>query len=66
MNLLQKLYKTCVSVNNNLHWKLNLLLESRIVLDERFKETWVTFFIPDLWKSCELDNFTFKVLQFYV
>ena len=54
---------TCVLVNNNLCWKLFPTLESLTTFDESFKVTSVPFFIPDFnLLSCELDNFTFKVL----
>ena len=43
--------------------KLVLSLEFPIKFDERFKVTSVQFFIPDFnLLSCELDNFTIKVL----
>ena len=52
-----RLLGTCVLVNNNLCEKLVT------IFDERFKFPWVPFFIPDFnLLSCELDNFTFKVL----
>ena len=54
--------ETCVSVDNNSCRKLVSSLESPITFHERFKVTWVPFFIPDFNSfSCELDNFTFKV-----
>ena len=59
----EKFYKTCVSVNKNLCGKLFSSLESPTAFDERFKVTSVPFFVTDLnLLSCELDNFTFKVL----
>ena len=55
--------KTCVLVNSNLHGKLFSSLESPTTFDESFKVTSVSFFIWDFnLLSCELDNFTFKVL----
>ena len=40
-----------------------LILESPTPFDKSFKVTSVPFFIPDFnLLSCELDNFTFKVL----
>ena len=47
MNHLQRLFETCVSVNNNLRRKLISSLEFLINLHERFKVTSVPFFIPD-------------------
>ena len=56
-------FKTIALVNNSLCGKLISLLELPITFDERFKVTSVSFFIPDFnVLSCELDNFTFKVL----
>ena len=40
--------------------KLVSSLQSPTTFDERFKVTSVPFFIPDF--SCELDDFTFKIL----
>ena len=58
-----QIFETCVSVNNNLCGKLVSSLDSQTAFDERFKFTWVPFFIPDFnLLSCELDNFTLKVL----
>ena len=55
--------ETYVSVNNNLYGKSVSSLEFPIKLDERFKLTSVQFFTLDFnLLSCELDNFTFKVL----
>ena len=49
--------------SKNLCGKLASSLELPITFDERFKVTSVLFFIPDFnLLSCELDNFTFKVL----
>ena len=49
--------------NNHLYEKLVSSLELRITFDERFKVTSVQFFIIDFnLLSCELANFTFKVL----
>ena len=55
--------ETYVSVNSNLYGKSVSSLEFPIKLDERFKLTSVQFFALDFnLLSCELDNFTFKVL----
>ena len=55
--------ETCVLANDNLGGKLFSLLESPTTFDEIFKVTLVSFFIPDFnLLSCELDNFTFKML----
>ena len=55
--------ETYVSVNNNLYGKSVSSLEFPVKLDERFKLTSVQFFTLDFnLLSCELDNFTFKVL----
>ena len=60
-------FETCVSVNNNLCGKLVSSLDSPITFDERFKVTYVTFFIPDcILLSCKLDNSTFKVLYWAI
>ena len=56
-------FETCALVNTNLWGKLFSSLESPRTFDESFKVTSVPFFIPDFnLLSCELDNFTFKVL----
>ena len=56
-------FETCVLVNNNLCRKLFSSLESGTTFDEIFKITSVPFYIPDFnLLSCELGNFTFKVL----
>ena len=58
---LQKLYKALVK--NNPCGKLFSSLESPTTFDEIFKVNLVSFFIPDFHLlSCELDNFTFKML----
>ena len=58
-----RIFETWVLVNNNLCEKLVSSLELSMKFDERFKVTLVTFFIADFnFLSCELDNFTFKVL----
>ena len=55
--------ETCVLVDNNLCAKLFSSLESPTTFNESFKVTSLPFFIPDFHLlSCELDNFTFKVL----
>ena len=55
--------ETCVLVTNNLCRKIFSSLESPTTFDEIFKVTSALFFIPDFnLLSCELDNFTFKVL----
>ena len=59
-----RIFGTCVLVNKNLCGKLVLSLELPIKFDEKFKITSVPFFITDFnLLSCELDNFTFKVLH---
>ena len=53
----------CVSVSNNLFWKLDSSLEWSITFDERFKVPSVQFFIPDFnLLDLELEDFTFEVL----
>ena len=52
---LESLEEACVSVNNNLCWKL----EPPTTFDKRFKVTWEPFFILDF-NFCELENFTLK------
>ena len=55
--------ETCVLVKNNLWRKLFSSLESPTTLDEIFKVTSVSFFIPDFnLLSCELEYFTFTEL----
>ena len=55
--------ETSVLVSNNLCEKLVSTLESPTTFDEKFKVTPVPYFIPDFnLLSCELYNFTFKVL----
>ena len=55
--------ETRVLVKSNFCGKLLLSLESLTTIDESFKVTVVSSFIPDFSiLSCELDNFTFKVL----
>ena len=52
-----------VLLNNTLCEKLFSSTESQTTFDEIFKVTSVPFFIPNFnLLSCELDNFTFKVL----
>ena len=67
MNHLKKtlgILETCISISNKLYGKLVSSLEFRIKFHERFKVTSVSFFIPDFnLLSCELNNFTFKVLH---
>ena len=58
-----RIFKTWVLVNNSLCEKLVSSLELSMKFYERFKVILVTFFIADFnFLSCELDNFTFKVL----
>ena len=58
-----RMFETCVLVNNNFYRKLISSLELQIKIDEWFKVTSVPFFISDLTLcSCELDNFSFKML----
>ena len=58
-----QILETYVSVNSTLCGKLFSSLESPVTFDERFKVTSRPFFIPDFnLLSCELDNFTYKVL----
>ena len=60
-------FETCVLLNRNLCGKLFLSLESQTKVDEISKVTSVPFFIPDFnLISCELDNFTFKVLLSHI
>ena len=55
--------ETCVLVSNNLCRKLFSSLELPTTFEEIFKITLAPFFIPDFnLLSCELENFTFKVL----
>ena len=59
--------ETFVLVNDNLCRKLVSSLELRITFEERFEVTSVPFSSPDFnLLSCELDNFTFKVLCFVI
>ena len=56
-------FKTCLSASNNLYGTLALALESSITFHKKFKVTLVPCFIPDFnLLSCELNNFTFKLL----
>ena len=58
-----------VPIENNLSGKLVSSLESPITFVERFKVTLVPFLILDFnLLSCELDDFTFKMLHesFYI
>ena len=58
------MFKTYVSVNNNLCGKLASSLESPIIFGERFNITPVPFFIHGFnLLSYELDSFTFKILD---
>ena len=53
----------CVLVDNNICRKLFAALEPPTTFDEIFKVTSVPCFISDFnLLSCELDNFTFKML----
>ena len=62
-NALQS-FQTYVLVNNNLCRKLYSSLEPPATFDENFKVASVPFFIPDFnLLSCELENFTYKVLH---
>ena len=56
-------FETCLSVSNNLCEKVISYLDLPIIFDNNLKLTPVSFFIAyfDLW-SCELENFTFKLL----
>ena len=59
--------KICALVNNNLWGKLFSSLESPIIFDQRFKVTCLPFFIADFnLLSYELDNFTLKVLYWFI
>ena len=52
---------------SNLLGKLVLSFESPTKFDEKFKVTSVPFFIPAFnLLSCELENFTFKILYSFV
>ena len=56
-----RIFKTCVSFNNNLCGKLVSSLEFPIKFDESYFSS--IFFIADfILLSCKLDNFTFNVL----
>ena len=56
-------FETCVLVKNNPCGKLFSSLESPTTFDEIFEVNSVPFFIPDFHLlSCELDDFTFKML----
>ena len=56
-------FETCVLVNSNLCRKVFSKLESPTTFDEIFRITSAPFFILDFdLLSCELDNFTFKML----
>ena len=58
-----RIFETCVLVNNNLCGKLTSLLSLPTTSDESFKVASVPFFIPYYnLLSCELDNFSSKVL----
>ena len=58
-----QILEACVLVNNNLWGKLVPSLELPITFDESFKAPSVPFFNPDFnLLSCQLDNFTFKML----
>ena len=60
-------FETWVLVNNNLCGKLFSSLESSTTLDENFIVISVLFFVPDFnLLSCNLENFTFKVLYWVV
>ena len=62
---MEKLYEALklALVNNNLCGKLFSSLEPPTTFEKNFKVTSFLFFIPDFnLLSCELDNFTFKVL----
>ena len=64
MTHLQKLYESYVSVNNKLCEKLVSSLTILIKFDKGFKVTSVPFFNKDFnLLSCQLDNFTIKVLR---
>ena len=47
MNHLQKLYESCVLVNDNLREEFASSLESPTTFNERLRVTSVSFFIPD-------------------
>ena len=56
--------ETCVSVSNNLCGKLVLSLEWLITFEERFKVTWVLFFIPDFnLLNCKLNYLYLKYIE---
>ena len=59
--------ETCLSVINNIYRKLVSSLESLITFPERFQVTSFPFFIPhcNLFRL-ELDNFTFKMLNWVI
>ena len=61
------IFETYVSVNNYLWGTLVSSLELPINFDERFKVILVPIFKADFnLLSCELDNFTFNVLNYYI
>ena len=64
---MQLLHEAFVLVNNNLCGKLFSLLESPTTSDESFTVISVSNFITDFYSlSCELDNFTVKVLYWVI
>ena len=61
------IFETCVLVKNKFSVRLVSSLESSTIFNENLKVTWVPSFIPDLnLLTCELDNFTFKVLNWVI
>ena len=62
MNHLQRIFETCVFINNNLCRKLVSSLEFPTKFYERFKFTSVSYFIADFnLQNSGLDDFTFNV-----
>ena len=62
-----RVFEPCVTVINISCRKLALSLEFPLKFYEKFKVALVPFFIPDFGLlSCELDNFTFKVLHLVI
>ena len=61
-------FEICVLINNSLRGKLLPSLESPATFEEMFWRSYFsTNFIPDFkLLSCELDNYTFKVLYLVV
>ena len=62
-----KILEACVSVNSNLYGKISLIVGIFSQFGWKIQSHFGIFFIPDLnFFSCELENFTFKVLYLVV